>query len=318
MGQHERRDVTGNVSESSEVSLEVAAEPWQPRVHRGQPAALLDEVPVDERTTEAVDAGNDVWRGVDGPDPIQSVADMIGSVEQATQPGWSLEHDTVVALLDSVDWFSSLTHDELEALAGKAETVHWDLGDVVFEEGDRGDKCYIVHSGKVKVVRRFPDGRRITLARLGPGDVFGELALFNGERRSATIQASEPAVGIALGAETVMAILRSDPEAALSVAVSLADRLRATNERLFESSVSSVSGRVVATLLSQVEARQQQGAGDRDVEVVGSAIDIARLAGADRESATRVLLWLENEGIIALKRGKVLVRDVVALSKQLR
>jgi CRP/FNR family transcriptional regulator len=239
-------------------------------------------------------------------------------VEQATEPGWSLEHDTVVALLDGIDWFTSLSHEELDALAAKAATVQWDLGQIVFEEGDSGDRCYVVHSGRVKILRRFPDGRRITLARLGPGEVFGELALFNGERRSATVQASEPTVGIALECEPVMAILRSDPEAALSVAVSLADRLRATNERLFESSVSSVSGRVVATLLSQVEARQQQGAGDRDVEVSGSALDIARLAGADRESATRVLHWLENEGIIQLKRARVLVRDVLALSKQLR
>jgi CRP/FNR family transcriptional regulator len=132
------------------------------------------------------------------------------------------------------------------------------------------------------------------------------------------VQATEPAVAISLAADKVMTILRSDAEAALSVAISLADRLRATNERLFESSVSSVSGRVVATLLSQVEARQQQGAGDREVEVVGSAVDIARLAGAGRESAQRVLTWLENEGIITMKRGKVLVHDVVALSKQLR
>ena len=167
-------------------------------------------------------------------------------------------------------------------------------------------------------MRRFPDGRRITLARLGPGSIFGELALFNGERRSATVQASDPSIAIALGADTIMSILRTDAEAALSVAISLADRLRATNERLFESSVNSVSGRVVATLLSQVEARQQQGAGDRDVEVVGSAVDIARLAGAGRESATRVMHWLENEGIITMKRGKTIVHDVIALSKQLR
>jgi CRP/FNR family transcriptional regulator len=239
-------------------------------------------------------------------------------VEQAMQPVWKLEQDTVVALLDSVDWFASLTKEELEDLAATAETVHWDLGAVVFEEGDRGESCYILHSGRVKVLRRFPDGRRITLARLGPGSIFGELAIFNGERRSATVQASEPSVGIKLGQEKVMSILRSDPEAALSVAISLADRLRATNERLFESSVASVSGRVVATLLSQVEARQQQGAGDRDIEIVGSAIDIARLAGAGRESATRVMHWLENEGIITMKRGRTIVHDVVALSKQLR
>jgi CRP-like cAMP-binding protein len=123
---------------------------------------------------------------------------------------------------------------------------------------------------------------------------------------------------VELEARTVMTILRSDAEAALSVAISLADRLRATNDRLFESSVSSVSGRVIATLLSAVEARQQQGAGDHDVEISGSVLDIARLAGADRESATRVMHWLENEGIIAIKRGRTLVRDVIALTKQLR
>jgi CRP/FNR family transcriptional regulator len=243
---------------------------------------------------------------------------MIGAVEQAMQPEWELEHETVVALLDSIDWFASLTRDELEDLATSAETIHWDLGGIVFEEGDRGDHCYVVYSGRVKVLRRFPDGRRITLARLGPGSIFGELAIFNGERRSATVQASEPTVAVSLAAEKVMAILRNDPEAALSVAISLADRLRATNERLFESSVASVSGRIVATLLSQVEARQQQGAGDRDIELVGSPVEIARLAGAGRESAARVMHWLENEGIITIKRGRTVVHDVVALSKQLR
>jgi CRP/FNR family cyclic AMP-dependent transcriptional regulator len=238
-------------------------------------------------------------------------------VTQATQPQ-TLEHQAVVELLDSVDWFASLTNEELEDLARKAQTVSWDKDEIVFEEGERGDRCYIVHSGEVKVLRSFPDGRLITLARMGPRSIFGELALFNGERRSATVMASEPSVGVALEGRTVMAILRNDPEAALSVAVSLADRLRATNERLFEASLASVSGRVVATLLSAVEARQRQGAGERDVEIVGSIVDIARLAGVDREGATRVMLWLENEGIIGIRRGKTLVRDVLALTKQLR
>jgi CRP/FNR family cyclic AMP-dependent transcriptional regulator len=238
-------------------------------------------------------------------------------VESATQTA-SLAHDAIVDLLDSVDWFASLTNKELDDLAANSETVRWEADEIIFDEGERGDRCYVVHSGQVRVVRRFPDGRRITLARLGPKSVFGELALFNGERRSATLQAIEPSVGVSIEGRAVMTILRSDPEAALSVAASLADRLRATNERLFEASVSSVSGRVIATLLSAVEARQQQGAGDRDVEVAGSVVDIARLAGADRESATRVMHWLENEGIIAIKRGRTLVRDVAALTKQLR
>jgi CRP/FNR family transcriptional regulator, cyclic AMP receptor protein len=175
-----------------------------------------------------------------------------------------------------------------------------------------------VHSGTVKVVRSLSDGRRITLARLGPGSIFGELALFNGERRSASVIALEVTTAVALAADDVMQVLRADPEATLMVAIGLADRLRDTNERLLEYALATVSGRVVATLLAQVEARQAQGAGDRDVEVAGSATDIARLAGSSRESVVRMMHWLENEGVISMKRGKTIVHDPAALSGHLR
>jgi CRP-like cAMP-binding protein len=228
-----------------------------------------------------------------------------------------LQRETVTALLAGHEWFASLTEAELGDLAGGAETVHWEPGEILFEEGERGDNCFVLHSGAVKVLRRFPDGRRITLARLGPGSVVGELALFNGERRSATVEALEQTLAIGLNGDDVMSILRADPEAAISVAVGLADRLRAANERMFEHALATVTGRVAATLLGQVEARQAQGAGDRDVELVGSAVDVARLAGAPRESATRVMHWLENEGVISMKRGKTVVHEPAALSRYL-
>lgn len=228
-----------------------------------------------------------------------------------------LQNDTIVALLAGHEWFASLTDEELNGLAEKAETVYWETGTVVFEEGSRGDDCFVLHSGAVKILRRFPDGRRITLARLGPGAVVGELALFNGERRSATVEAVEPTLAVALAGSDVMALLKSDPEAAISVAIGLADRLRAANERMFEHALATVTGRVAATLLGQVESRQAQGAGDRDVELVGTPVDVARLAGAPREQATRVLHWLENEGVITMKRGKTVVHDPAALSRYL-
>jgi CRP/FNR family transcriptional regulator len=228
-----------------------------------------------------------------------------------------LQNDTVVALLAGHEWFAGLDDAELVGLAEKADTVYWEAGDVVFEEGDRGDECFVLHSGAVKILRRFPDGRRITLARLGPGSVVGELALFNGERRSATVEALEPTLAVTLAGEDVMSILRRDPDAAISVAVGLADRLRAANERMFEHALATVTGRVAATLLGQVEARQAQGAGDRDVTLVGTPVDIARLAGAPREQATRVMHWLENEGVISMKRGRTVVHDPAALSRYL-
>src|SRR5687768_9216795 len=100
--------------------------------------------------------------------------------------------ETVIERLRTLDWFSSLSDEKLKALASNADVVRLEDGDIVFEEGDVGTCCYVIQSGEVKVVRRLSDGRRITLARLGAGSVFGELALFNGERRSASVVAVEP------------------------------------------------------------------------------------------------------------------------------
>jgi CRP/FNR family transcriptional regulator len=228
-----------------------------------------------------------------------------------------VQQETILSLLEGVDWFASLTREDIDALAGSAITVRLESGETVFEEGDAGDRCFVVQSGAVKVLRRIGDGRRITLARLGPGSVFGELALFEGDRRSATVQAAEETIVVSLAGAEVSEALRRDPEASFGMAVMLANRLRASNERLLEHALSSASGRVAATLLAQVEARQAQGAGDRDVEVAGTKTDIARLAGADRDSAARVLYWLENEGVISLKRGRTVVHDPAALGRYL-
>src|SRR2546426_5965159 len=119
----------------------------------------------------------------------------------------------VIERLRALDWFSSLTDEKLESLAQNADTVRWEEGDTIFEEGDLGSCCYVLHSGAVKVVRRLPDGRRITLAQIGPGSVFGELALFDGEHRSASVVALELTSAVVLAAEDVMAILRTDAEA---------------------------------------------------------------------------------------------------------
>lgn len=222
-----------------------------------------------------------------------------------------------MSLLEALDWFESLTREDIDALARDAVTVRLESGEVIFEEGDAGDRCFVIYDGAVKVLRRLQDGNRITLARLGPGSIFGELALFEGDRRSATVQAAEQTIVVGLGARDVTTILRRDPEASFGMALMLAQRLRASNERLIEHALSTVQGRVAATLLAQVEARQARGARDRDIEVVGSSADLARLAGAPRDSVSRVLHWLENEGVISLKRGRTLVHDPAALGRYL-
>jgi CRP/FNR family cyclic AMP-dependent transcriptional regulator len=225
----------------------------------------------------------------------------------------SLPHDTVVALLDELDLFEALSDDEIDALARKVDTVAWDAGTVIFEEGDRGDACYVIQSGRVKVMRRLVDGQPIALAQVGHGAIVGELALFASDRRSATLQAVDDTTAIAISREDLMTILHGNAEAAISMAVHVAGLLQRAEDRRFASATSTVNGRILATLLAQVEARQARHPGEENIELVGSTTDLARLAGAAKDEAARVLHWLENEGAISLKRGRIVVHSTAAL-----
>jgi CRP/FNR family cyclic AMP-dependent transcriptional regulator len=165
----------------------------------------------------------------------------------------------------------------------------------------------------VKVMRRLVDGQPIALAQVGHGAIVGELALFASDRRSATLQAVDETTAIAISREDLMAILHANADAAISMAVHVAGLLQKAEDRRFASATSTVNGRILATLLAQVEARQALHPGDGDIELVGSPTDLARLAGAPKDAAVRVLHWLENEGAISLKRGRIVVRSPAAL-----
>ena len=95
-------------------------------------------------------------------------------------------------LLARVPVFETLGHEDLEQVARVAVPRGFEPGEVVFREGDESDTCYVVRSGHARAVRAHPDGRTITLASFGPGDIFGELAMFDAERRSASNIASSP------------------------------------------------------------------------------------------------------------------------------
>ena len=225
----------------------------------------------------------------------------------------SLPHDTIVSLLDGIDFFAPLSSDEIDLLAQRVDEVRWDPGTTVFEEGDRGNACWVIDSGRVKVTRRLTDGSPIALAHIGRGGVVGELALITEDRRSATLETVEPTSALEIAGEDLMTILRGNADAAIGMAVHVAELLRTAENRLFATATSTVNGRILATLLAQVEARQARHPGEDEVELVGSTTDLARLAGAPKDAAARVLHWLENEGAISVKRGRIIVRSAAAL-----
>ena len=160
--------------------------------------------------------------------------------------------------------FSTLEEADLERIAQLAVPRSFDAGQVVFREGDRSDTCYVVHVGRARAVHEHGDGRTITLATFGPGDIFGELALFEDERRSATVETLEPTSAVAVLGPDMRRLMAEHPQIAMRLLIALGRRLRETNERLARRSFQTVQSRVASALSELVaQAQAQRPAGSR-------------------------------------------------------
>jgi CRP/FNR family cyclic AMP-dependent transcriptional regulator len=230
----------------------------------------------------------------------------------------SAASEETIALLRRVPVFSTLSGEELERVARVAVPRRFAAGEVVFKEGDEGRTCYIVRSGRARAIREHADGRAITLAHFEPGDIFGEMAMLDGERRSATVETTEGTEAIAILSADMHRLLREYPDISVKLIAALGQRLRDTNERLARQSFQTVQSRVATVLAQQVTAAREAGpeAGAHgDVVVTATQAELAQLAGSSRESASRFLAVLERAGIITQGRGRLTVHDPEALER---
>lgn len=216
-------------------------------------------------------------------------------------------------LLGRAPLFADLSERDLEQLAQVAVPRSYEQGETVFREGDSGDTCYVVRDGAVRITRRHSDGRVITLAELRQGGIFGELAMFGGETRSASVEALEPTRALAILAADMRRIMLHQPELAVKMLEGLAHKLRGANERIARQSFQTVAGRVASTLLAQVQARTPDGGVEPETVIDATQSEIAQLAGASRESASRFLAKLERAGLITTGRGRVVVHEPESL-----
>jgi CRP/FNR family transcriptional regulator len=217
--------------------------------------------------------------------------------------------------LRRVPVFSSLPDGELAHVADVALPRSYSGGETVFREGDESNTCYIVRSGRARAVREHSDGRSITLAHFGPGDIFGELAMFDNEGRSATIETLEDTELTAILGSDMQRLMREHPDIAVHLLAALAGRLRETNERLTRQSFQTVQSRVAAVLAEMVESGRSARADGDGILIVSTQAELAQLAGSSRESASRFLAVLERAGIISQGRGKLVVHDPDALER---
>jgi len=209
--------------------------------------------------------------------------------------------------------FSTLEHADLQRIAEVAVPRTFEAGEAVFREGDESDTCYVVREGHARAIRTHGDGRTITLATFGPGDIFGELAMFEDERRSATVEAIERMSVVGVLGPDMRRLMSEHPGIAMRLVVALGRRLRETNERLSRQSFQTVQSRVAVVLADLVKAAVEDGRPGQDVLVTATQSDLAQLAGSSRESASRFLAVLERAGVISQGRGRLVVHDPEAL-----
>ncbi|MDF8264815.1 Crp/Fnr family transcriptional regulator [Luteipulveratus flavus] len=214
--------------------------------------------------------------------------------------------------------FAPLDDEAAEALLGQMTRNRIERGEELFREGDQGDRLYVITAGKVKLGRRSPDGRENLLAILGPGEMLGELSLFDPGARTATATAVAGTELVGLSHKDLTTFLGGRPEVAITMLGALARRLRRTNEALGDLVFTDVPGRVAKALL---DLSSRFGRPAEDGVLVAHDLtqeELAQLVGASRETVNKALADFASRGWLKLEARAVTLLDVERLQRRAR
>jgi CRP-like cAMP-binding protein len=214
--------------------------------------------------------------------------------------------------------FAALDDEAAAALRATMTRVEVARSEILFHEGDPGDRLYVIVDGKVKLGRASGDGRENLLAILGPGEMFGELSLFDPGPRNATATAIADTVLIGLGPEDLSAWLSGRPDVSQQLLRALARRLRRTNENLADLVFSDVPGRVAKALLDLSERFSRPTEDGLRVAHDLTQEELAQLVGASRETVNKALADFASRGWLRLEARAVVLMDIERLRKRAR
>ncbi len=221
-------------------------------------------------------------------------------------------------VLKQAPLFKGLEDEAATALSAGMDTLNLNKGQVLFHEGDLEDRLYVVVSGKIKLGRSGSAGRENLLAVLGPGQMFGELSVFDPGPRSTTATAVTAAEVRVLEHDDLMTWLTGRPEVARSLLGQLAGRLRRANDVVSDLVFSDVPGRVAKALLdlaSRFGDRRDDGV---HVHHDLTQEELAQLVGASRETVNKALADFAARGWIRLEPRSVTLIDVERVERRAR
>src|SRR6516164_3541080 len=237
-------------------------------------------------------------------------------IVQGTQQGGPV--DNTEGVLRRAPLFDALDEEDARALRRQMAEVKLSRGEHLFMEGDDGDALYVVLDGKIKLTRTAPDGRENLLAVIGPGEMFGELSLFDPRPRTASAVAVTDARLAGLGHDYLRHWLSGRPDVAMHLLRALAQRLRRANDVMADLVFTDVPGRVAKALLDLADRFGEEQDGGLEVHHDLTQEELAQLVGASRETVNKALADFSARGWLQLHAKSVLILDRDRLARRAR
>jgi len=219
---------------------------------------------------------------------------------------------TDVALIAKHPLFGALQATQLQRLVAYAKRRNVKAGRVLFNKGDPGNALFAIRAGTIKITAPSSDGREAVFNILTEGEVFGEIALLDGQPRTADAVAISDCDLVVIERRDFLALVETDPKIALKLIELLCARLRWSSEHFEEVVLLKLPARLARTLLRLVRA---QPAKDGDIELKITQRELSQILGTTRERINRELSAWATRKWIALKRGRLVVRSPRALEK---
>ena len=222
----------------------------------------------------------------------------------------SLEsRDDIRAILGRHFLLRHLDESELDQLLKFAKLRHGRRNEVLFQKGDPGDGLIAIMQGRVKISTMSAEGKEIVLNILGPGELFGEIALIDGKDRSADATVMENAELVVIDVRDFMPFLEARPELATRLLVMLCERFRWVNDLYEDAVFMHLPARLAKHLIRLAESfGEEEGDGVR-IGIKLSQQDLGNLMGTTRESVNKQMRTWIDSGIVAVDQGIITILD---------
>ena len=219
-----------------------------------------------------------------------------------------------IALLRNSDLFAELDSNTLRTLASRAYLRSYQANDLIFREGSEGDSMMVVAQGVVRIVVMAPTAREIILTEYKQGEVFGEIALLDGQSRTADARSQTNCKLLILERRDLLGVMNSTPTLAVSLLEMLCARLRRSNDRMMELAFLQLAPRLARTML-EISAGDTEGRSRKPKRLTMPQSDLANMVGSSRENVNRCLRRWQIDGLIDLNENGIVLLDQKGLAR---